>query len=79
MVGHLITGDKDGNMKSRIVTAKNEIGKCTVVMHGLLSVVLAVAHSRAVLRLLPIEALSTLTRIVFPGDSTICSIHLFQS
>ena len=73
MIGHLITGDKDGNMKSKIVTAKNHIGKRTEVMHELLSLVLAVAHSCAVLRLLPIEALSTITRVVFPGDSTIVS------
>ena len=71
MIGHLITGDKQGNLRSKIVTAKNKIGKCTVVMHKLLSLVLAVAHFCSVLRLLPTEALKTITMIVFPGDSTI--------
>ena len=33
MKGHIITGDKDGNIKSKIVTANNKIGKRTVVMH----------------------------------------------
>ena len=51
MKGHLITGDKDGNVQSKIVTAKNKIGKCTVVIHKLLSLVLSAAHSCAVLRL----------------------------
>ena len=45
MIGHLITGDKKGNMRSQIVTAKNKIGKQTVVMHEVLSLVLAAAHS----------------------------------
>ena len=70
MIGHLITGDKDGNMQSKIVKAKNKIGKRTVVMHELLYLVLDAAQSCAVLRLLPTEALSTITRAVFPGDST---------
>ena len=71
MIGHLITGDDKGNMISQIVTANNKIGKHTVVMHELLSLVLAVAHSFSVLRLLPAEALKTITRVVLPGDSTI--------
>ena len=71
MIGHLITGDKKGNMRSQIVTAKNKIGKHTVVMQQLLSLVLAVAHSFSVLRLLPAEALKTITRIVLPEDSRI--------
>ena len=40
-------------MRSKIVTAKNKIEKRTVVMHKLLNLVLAVAHSFSVLRLLP--------------------------
>ena len=45
MIGHLIIGDKKGNLRSQIVTAKNKIGKRALVMHKLLSLVLAVAHS----------------------------------
>ena len=75
-IGHLITGEKDGNMRSKIVTAKNKIGKRTVVIYELLCLVLAVGHSCAVLRLLPIDALSTITKILFPGDSTIISTFL---
>ena len=70
MIGHLITGNDKGDLRSQIVTAKNKIGKHTVVMQELLSLVLAVAHS-SVLRLLPDEALKTIKRVVLPGDSTI--------
>ena len=71
MIGHLITGDKAGNVQSNIITAKNKIGKRTVVMHELLSLVLATADSCAVIRLLPAEALITITRVVFPKELNI--------
>ena len=71
MIGHLITGNTKGEMRSQIVTAKNKIGKRTVVIHELISLILAMPHSFAVLRLLPVDALKTISRVVLPGDSTI--------